>query len=160
MIKDLLANNVQLITQILNLDTNIQGNIEDAKKVIERAFLDTTTIINEAKDEIIEKVELVGQKVDSLKSFISEEFKDSRNQIRSSIYLILKKMEKVPEITAKKLAEELSVSKKTIYSHLKRLQDKNLILARVQKRNRKGRPAKIFRLNLGKLYKIIKKGDD
>ncbi len=159
-IKDLLTNNVQLITQILNLDTNIQGNIEDAKKVIERAFLDTTTIINEAKDEIIEKVELVGQKVDSLKSFISEEFKDSRNQIRFNIYLILKKMEKVPEITAKKLAEELSVSKKTIYSYLKRLQDKNLILAEVKKRNRKGRPAKIFRLNLGKLYKIIKKGDD
>jgi len=47
----------QLIVQLLNLDTNIQGRIDEAKKLTETAFLDIVIEIQNTKKEIIEKIE-------------------------------------------------------------------------------------------------------
>lgn len=69
----------QLIVQLLNLDTNIQGRIDEVKKLAETAFLDTSAEIHKAKDEIIQKVESLGEsinkKVDDLKESIFQELK-------------------------------------------------------------------------------------
>lgn len=163
---------VQLIFQLLRLDTNIHQDLIHIEKMIENLFFNTSSEINQsnentsikivkAKDEIIEvlgaKIEEVNEQFDTLKSFISSEFQQVKNQVKNSLYLTIRKLDHLPEITAKNLAAELNVSRKTVYSYLKKLQDKKLINSEVKKSPGPGRPGRIFRLNLSKLYKIIKK---
>ncbi|MFW9970921.1 MAG: MarR family transcriptional regulator [Candidatus Odinarchaeota archaeon] len=157
-IRDNIAN---LIVEILNLDTNIQGNINEAKKMVEDLFLDTSNEIQNVKDEIIQKiessVELINKNIDNLKDYIFEEFIQVRSQVKNALYLTLRKLDQLPGITAKKIAAELKVSQKTIYSYLKKLQDKDLVNFEIKESNGPGRPPKIFKLNLQKLIKIIEK---
>ena len=152
---------VQVIFQLLRLDTNIHRDLVHTERMVENLFFDTSNEIVRAKDEIIEelgaKIEEVNEQFDTLKSFISSEFEQVKNRVKNSLYLTIRKLDKLPEITAKNLAAELNVSRKTVYSYLKKLQDKKLINSEVKKFPGPGRPGRIFKLNLSKLYKIIKK---
>jgi len=154
-------NIVNLIIQILNLDTNIQGNLDENKKMVEDLFLDTSSEIINAKEEIVKKiessVELINKNIDNLKNYIFEEFKEINSRVKDALYLTLRKLDKLPDLTARKLSEELNVSRKTVYSYLKKLQDKNLIQSEIKNSSRPGpgRPPKIFKLNFKKILKII-----
>lgn len=157
-IRDNLAN---LIVEILNLDTNIQGNLNETKKMVEDLFLDTSSEIQNVKEEIIQKietsVELINKNIDNLKNYIFDEFTQVRSQVKNALYLTLRKLDQIPGLTAKKLSGELKVSQKTVYSYLNKLQDKNLIHSEIKVSSGPGRSPKIFKLNLQKLIKIIKK---
>ncbi|MBA7514008.1 hypothetical protein ES705_06026 [subsurface metagenome] len=152
---------VQLIYQLLRLDTNFHKDNRATKVLIENAFFDTSNEINSAKDEIIEKLETIDnsiqEKFKDLQKYIESEFQNLHSRVKSNLYLTIRKLDHLPEITAKNLAAELNVSRKTVYSYLKKLQDKKLITSQVKKTPGPGRPGKIFKLNLHRLYKILKK---
>ena len=152
---------VQLIYQLLRLDTNFHEDNRATKVLIEKAFFDTSNEINSAKEEIIEKLETIDnsiqEKFKDLQKYIESEFQNLHSRVKSNLYLTIRKMDHLPEITAKNLAAEMNVSRKTVYSYLKKLQDKKLITSEVKKNPGPGRPGRIFKLNLSKLYKIIKK---
>ncbi|MFW9971719.1 MAG: HTH domain-containing protein [Candidatus Odinarchaeota archaeon] len=157
-IREVLAN---LIVQLLNLDSNIQDNLNETKSSVESAFIDTSNHIYNAKEEIVQKiessVETINTNLDNLQKYISKEFKQTNNRIKNNLYLTLRKMDNMPEITARQLSEELNVSQKTIYSYLKKLQDKKLIISEIKKSKTPGRPGKVFKLNSKKIMKLLKK---
>lgn len=146
---------VQLIYHLLRIDSNFHEDNRKTQRLIEGAFLDTSTEINNAKDVLVKKLETldssIQKKFDDLKIYVEKEFKTLNSRVKSSLYLTLRKLDNLPDITAKKLAIELNVSRKTVYSYLKKLQDKKLIISEVKKGSMSGRPPKIFKLNLDRV---------
>ena len=103
----------------------------------------------------------INQKFLTLNTFLESEFDNVKFRIKNALYLVLKKLEKVPGLTVTELQKGLNISRKTLYSYLKKLQDKNILLSQVKKSRGKGRPPKAFTLNIKKLLqKQQKKGSD
>jgi len=136
---------VNLIVQILNLDTNFQDSLTQVENSIQQVFLDTSATIHDAKDEIIQ---IVNERFNSLKEFIEKEFENIRFKIKNALYLILRKIDKSPGVTIKKLQEELDIPRSTLVGYLKRLQDKEFVESETIRTGKRGRPPKTFKFKI------------
>lgn len=152
---------INLIAQILNLDTNINNSITSSQNNIEDLVLQTS---NDIRTDLSSKIDNLDKNIshrfDNLEKLVYSEFKQVKFRVKNSLYWILQKLDRIPGLTAKEIAKELSVSRKSIYSYLKQLQDKNLIISQsTKKSNKRGRPPAIFKLNLKTIVKKIKRSD-
>lgn len=154
---------VKLIVHLLNLDTNIQGNIERTKGLIQQTFLDTSSEIHNAKDEIVNHI---NSQLDSFKTeltnIINQEFTTIRKGFSHNLYLVLRAIHNLPDLTSQEIfneiQEELSISRTTLYNYLQKLQDKGLINKRKMQLHKKGRPSHIFRISDKIINKFKKRG--
>lgn len=147
---------------VMNLQVIDHEDHEQILNQIEHFFLESSNkmddefqgvhgAINGAKEEI---VQTINDRFDSLKDLVSKEFENVKSRIKNSLYLILRKLDRVPGMTARELSEVLKVSLKTVYSYLKKLQENEIILSEKKKSSGRGRPARSFTLNLKKLLKM------
>lgn len=150
---------------IMDLQTIVHDDNEQILNEIQQVFLDTSNdmnngfegvhgAINGAKDEI---VQVFNDKFDTFKDLVFKEFKDVRFAIKHSLYLILRKIDRVPGLTAKELSKSMKVSQKTVYNYLKRLQENGIIISEKKKTSGRGRPSRSFTLNLKKILKLKEK---
>ena len=93
-----------------------------------------------------------------LKDFITREFSTFRKDFVNNLYLVLKAIHEVPEITSRELISQLKsqleVSEGTLYRYLRKLEDQGLIASFKIKTSRKTKRA--FKLS-NKIQKVIKK---
>jgi len=137
---------VNLIVQILNLDTNLQGNLTQIDNSIQQVFLDTSATIHDAKDEIIKTVnKTINERFDSLEDYLQEEFESVKFRVKNSLYLILRKIDKLPGLTMDDLQEKMRLPRTTLLYHLNKLKDKGLLETENIKTGRRGRPPKLYK---------------
>jgi predicted transcriptional regulator len=140
-------------------------DIQDLEKDIVVGQNTINSNLNHSTKEIKEEMKIGFEQLrddiqflsDDLKGVINKRFEESRNEFRNNLYLVLRKLDKVSELTAKDISKELDVSLKSVYNYLKILKDNGLIREKKMKRKGRGRPAKLFKLHLEKLYKLIKR---
>jgi len=93
-----------------------------------------------------------------LKDFITKEFSTFRKDFVNNLYLVLKKIHDLPEITSRelisKLKSQLEVSEGTLYRYLRKLEEQGLIASFKVKTSRRIKRA--FKLS-NKIKKLIKK---
>ncbi|MFX1236332.1 MAG: winged helix-turn-helix transcriptional regulator [Promethearchaeota archaeon] len=159
---------IKLIVSLLNFDTDHKNDLENQSSFleskIEQVFLDTSSEIHNAKNETIKEiygardeiVQTLNDRFDSMSDIINKEFKSVRFRIKNALYLILRKLNNCPGMTVKSISQDLKVSQKTVYSYLKKLQDKDYITSVKTSSSGRGRPPKLFKLNRKKLFKIKK----
>ena len=83
---------------------------------------------------------------------LTTSFTTISKRVKDNLFLLLRKLDQIPGQTAKELSRELNVSYKTVYSYLKKLQEKNLISSYSEKKKgASGRPSKRFKLFIKKL---------
>jgi len=152
---------VNLIAQILNLDTNIHNSITTSQNNIEDLVLQTSKDIRIDLSNKIDNLDKnISTRFDNLEKLVYSEFRQVKFRVKNSLYWILQKLDHIPGLTAKEISKELKVSQKSVYSYLKQLQDKNLIISQSTKKAKKpGRPPAIFKLNLKTILKKLKKSD-
>jgi len=144
---------VNLIVQILNLDTNFQDNLTQIDNSIQQVFLDTSATIHDAKEEIIQTVnKTINERFDSLEDYLQDEFESVKFRVKNSLYLILRKIDKLPGLTIDDLQEKMDLPRTTLLYHLNKLKEKGLLETENIKTGRRGRPPK--------LYKFTKKMKD
>lgn len=157
-VRQYLAN---LIASILNLDTNINNSITSSQTNIEDLVIQTS---NDIRTDLSNKIDVLDQNIsnrfDNLEKLVYSEFKQVKFRVKNSLYWILQKLDLIPGLTAKEIANELKVSQKAVYSYLKQLQDRNFIYSQSTKKTKKpGRPPAIFKLNLKTILKKLKGSD-
>lgn len=166
-------NNSQNLEQsIILLDRGIQEIKEHHADKLGEVELDIVQGLNtidsnmrsstvEIKDEIQNGVKQIREDINflsrDLKDLINRKFEESRVNFRNNLYLILRKLDKVPELTAKEISKEFDVSLKTVYKYLRKLEKKGLIKCNIKESKGRGRPPKVFKLHLKKLFNLIKK---
>ena len=154
-----------IVVGIMNLQAIDHEDHEQILNEIQQVFLDTSNEMNNgfqevhgaiygAKDEI---VQVFNDKFDTFKDLVFKEFKDVRFAIKNSLYLILRKIDRAPGLTAKELSKNMKVSQKTVYNYLKRLQENGIIISEKKNSSGRGRPSRSFTLNLKKLLKLKEK---
>jgi len=148
---------IQLIYQLLRLDSHFHEDQQSIQNLIEDLFLNQ---FNSLKVDLVEKIESISDSIEKkftdIKAFMGKEFQNITSRVKSALYLIIRKIDTQPEITAKRLAFELNINRKTLYEYLRKLQDKKLINSST-KQGKRGRPPKNYNLNLDLLKRILKK---
>ena len=124
---------------------NIEPLVDGLSSVNQNVIKSKSEITKEIKNGVKEIREDIKKVSDNLREIIDSNFKSLRAQFKNNLYLLLKKLDKLPGVTAKNLSNELKVSQRTIYSYLKKLQDKKLIISEIKK-SKIGRPPRIFKL--------------
>ncbi len=158
------------LTQLIEAQTDIKDTQlqktekehEQTRDLVIDCTRDLHQNITDSKEDIITKLddldESFNTKFDNFQQYITSEFASTRSEVRNSLYLILRKLDKVPARTASELQEELNVSKRTVYNYLNKLRKHGLIQESKEKRKTKGRPATQFIINFKKLVKKLKGG--
>lgn len=148
-----LQNQKQNLAEVIVL---IDKEFQELKPIIEDKLFDTTTeIINglhshikHYNQNIESKFEEINTNLDSLKLYleelISKEFTILRGDFRNNLYLVIREIHQIPSATAQQISTKLNLSKSTVYSYLKQLQDKKIIHYNLVPRKRPGRPLKSF----------------
>jgi len=138
----------KLIVNLLNLDTNIQGNINSTKKMLERATLDTFSTINQLQQKIETKIDAMKSELGTM---IKSEFSNLRKDYSNNLYLVLRAIKRLEKATTQEIISEvkssLDVSESTIYKYLKTLQKHKLIDKIKSKFTKRGRPANLFTIS-------------
>jgi predicted transcriptional regulator len=155
-----LGQDLQTVNQNITTGVQIvQDQSEEVKKDLKQHITEENDLLLDGQTHIVSKI-------DTLEKSIKKEIKESKNQIiehfsqeinafRSeyvnNLYLILRAIQKVPNLTTKELIaalkKELNVSKGTIYKYFRQLQEKELVEANSLKlREGPGRPSKIYNL--------------
>lgn len=131
-----------IVPSLKLLETKVDENHD---KIIDELKEHTDTLKNEIKESS-----------DEIKELIESEFETIGQQVKNNLYLMLRKLNALPGQTAKELSKELGKSQKTIYSYLKKLQDKHLIISQSSKKtSSRGRHARCFKVIYQKLKEII-----
>ena len=102
--------------------------------------------IDETSDKITNLKNNISKKFESLQEYLSKEFQDVKIKNKNALYLIVRKLHKIPNLTVSEIFSELNVSKTTVYSYFKKLQERELIGHVISKKSRPGRPSKIYHL--------------
>lgn len=125
---------------------NIEPVIVGLSSVNQNVIKSKTEITKEIKNGVKEIRKDIKKVSDNLKEIIESNFKALRVRLKNNLYLLIRKLDTLPGVTAKELSNELKLSQKTIYLYLKKLQDKKLIISEIKKSTKKGRPPRIFKL--------------
>ncbi len=161
--QDLLEFEGDVVTGLNLINSNVDNTRKKMVSIVDNTKNDVNSNVDNTRNHLSNKIDGLEKNIvsrfDSQDKFLAAEFKNIRFRIKNSLYLILRKLEKVPGMTAKKLHSELKVSKKTLYNYLKILQDKKLIVPVKKISNSRGRPPNVFRLNFKTIYKKIKGAD-
>lgn len=155
------ANNISELIELLeqeipelkvNFKEVIFENIEPViagQRVISEKIEDTKNKIDDLKN-------IVSEKFESLQEYLSKEFQDVKIKNKNAFYLIVRKLHQIPGLTVSEILDELNVSKTTVYSYFKKLQERELIDFIISKKLVPGRPSRVYNLTK-KAKKILNK---
>lgn len=109
----------------------------------------TEQLIIDTNNNVIDKIETVHkdlkQTTDDIKTLIESKFDSLGHTLKNNLYLVLRKLDSIPGATAKEISKSLNKSQKTVYSYLKKLQDKKLVSSKSIKKSSRGRPAQVYK---------------
>jgi len=95
-----------------------------------------------------------------LKELIKEEFKSFRKSYVNNLYLVLKCIREIPNITVSEMQKSLNISRSTLYNYLNKLEKQDIIKTEKIRKSKKGRSAKAYTISdktKNLINKIIKK---
>jgi hypothetical protein len=150
---------------IIDLIKTLEREFPELKNNIEQIVYDNIEPIVSGQQALVQKIDNLNTSIkkefDTLKEFVSSEFKETRIQVRNNLYLVLRKMQELPGATVKELTKELNLPKSSVYYYFKKLQDKKLIELLGIKNGVVGRPSKVFKLTqLNNSTKTKKRSDE
>ncbi|MGQ4874519.1 MAG: HTH domain-containing protein [Promethearchaeia archaeon] len=153
---------IELITQLLNLDSNINNTIQNCKNELEDTIIvnaqDLHLNIDNTREIIAKKIDdldkNISDRFDDLRQLLDREFSNVKARVKYNLFWIMQKLDQIPSLTAREIADQLNVSRKTVYQYLRKLQEKGLIIGENERKGKRGRPPKRYFLNIKRLLNL------
>jgi hypothetical protein len=103
---------------IIDLIKTLEREFPELKNNIEQIVYDNIEPIVSGQQALVQKIDNLNTSIkkefDTLKEFVSSEFKETRIQVRNNLYLVLRKMQELPGATVKELTKELNLPKSSV----------------------------------------------
>ena len=158
--RDLLKASLNNSNNISELIALLEQEIPELKINFKEVIFENIEPLFAGQRLITEKIDdlsgVISEKFESLQEYLSKEFNDVKIKNKNALYLIVRKLHQIPNLTVSEMLSELNVSKTTVYSYFKKLQERELIDFMTLKNSKPGRPPKFYNLTK-KTKKILNK---